>query len=607
MSFWMGIALAQVVALPGYLLVRLLRLDREGLLQTAFLSFGASLVLNHLLVVLLVVMGAYQRPVLVGVLAVECALLAWLLRRRAPRVAPAPATVPHPWLLAAALAAAGWAAVRVPANFTHVFEKWDAVLSWNRWANDWAAGELPFWIAHYPQLVPTTWSLFYVFQGAPVEFAARGMMALFPLAIVLVFVDLGLRRREAEPLLAAVIVTVLLATMLGPWLGAGLSDVPVAFFGLLALHPLQRGPLGEDRRADAAWLAMATLAAVGCALTKQTGLWVAGLLPVFLVLRLGGLAALREPRWRKALFAMGAGLFAGIVPWYAWAQYRIVLGMERSELPHITGTVHRGANALERLAHALHHLDEALTPWGLVTLAILVLLSLFRPSVRWTTLLMSVPFTAVWALLASYSIRNLALALPFVALSAAHGAGWLAEQAARRGLSPGRPPGTDALARALSLAMGGVARYGAAALGVALLACVALALVRFDDERIAAAHDARLALVGKAELNEAILAFQREHGFDGPILTNYRWAEGLPGLRERIFINRGAPAHEVWPFQGTQAAFERIVRENGIRYILVTVPIASQSVEAHLREAVASGRYVIVFETPKGALLRVAK
>ena len=85
---WAGVALLQLLALPGWLLVRSLRLDRDGPLQTALYSFGLSLLLNHLLVVALVVLGVYTRPVLLGVLALELGLLALTRRLRKPAAQP---------------------------------------------------------------------------------------------------------------------------------------------------------------------------------------------------------------------------------------------------------------------------------------------------------------------------------------------------------------------------------------------------------------------------------------------------------------------------------------------------------------------------------------
>jgi uncharacterized membrane protein len=60
---WAGIALLQTLALPGYLCTRLLRLDEDSWIQTAACSFGLSLLLNHIVVVLLVLAGAFTQGV----------------------------------------------------------------------------------------------------------------------------------------------------------------------------------------------------------------------------------------------------------------------------------------------------------------------------------------------------------------------------------------------------------------------------------------------------------------------------------------------------------------------------------------------------------------
>lgn len=582
---WAGIALCQVVALPGWLAVRALRLDEDGPLRSALLCFGLSLVLNHALVVGLVLVGAYTRPVLLGVMTLELALAVPLLRRtrRASPAAPVwTALQEDPRLLGPALAAAlavGFLASQVPVSFAHVFEYWDAIVSWNRWAVDWEAGRLPVRIYHYPQLLPTTWSLLYVLVGQPIQLLARGVMALFPLGIALVFVDLGLRRRRPDLLWTAALATLLLGVALGRHIGAGLADIPVAFFAVLALAPVLAGDLGAAPEAHARRLAACGLAAIGCALTKQAGLYAAALLPVFAAATLRGL-----PRRKRALGvgALALALVAGIAPWYAYAELLVTRGQELNELPLLTQKVFGDASLLERAGRALALWQALLTPPILLAAVGLVLASLWHPPTRWITLALSLPFTLLWALFFSYDVRNHALALPFLAWSIAGGATRLG----------------SALAGRRAVRVGAVL----AALGLLWIA------LWTEPGAIARAQERQLVEVGKPALNRRLLEYERDPGFDAKILTNYRYLTSFPSLRGAYFVNRDAPGAEFWPFRAGVEAFARAAENpaHDIGFVLLSGRV-DEEIEQYVRERVRSGAYAPVFQTSGGRLFRIRR
>ena len=80
MALFGVLSLGQIVILPGYLLLRALRVG-TGILGTCILSFALSLVINHVLVAGLVVLGIYRPAVVYAVFAAELVLLLALDRR----------------------------------------------------------------------------------------------------------------------------------------------------------------------------------------------------------------------------------------------------------------------------------------------------------------------------------------------------------------------------------------------------------------------------------------------------------------------------------------------------------------------------------------------
>ena len=65
-------------------------------------------------------------------------------------------------------------------NIGEVFNTWDAVLSWNRWAVDWASNHMPVRTEDYPQLIPANWALIYKIIGtSSIQFFSKAIMPLF--------------------------------------------------------------------------------------------------------------------------------------------------------------------------------------------------------------------------------------------------------------------------------------------------------------------------------------------------------------------------------------------------------------------------------------------
>ncbi len=198
------LGLVQTVFLPGYLILRFLRLG-GGLIAGSVMSFGLSLVANYLLVAGLVVLGVYRPVVVYAIFAGELMVWFWLDGRRMQsplsdvisllysqartffREIELASPIRSRWLRLTIIAAAIFVACGFAASglteFGRIFQQWDAVVSWNRWAVEWAANRPPQLTSYYPQLLPSNISLSYVFmQTSDV---------------------LGLRQGDAVPLLLA--------------------------------------------------------------------------------------------------------------------------------------------------------------------------------------------------------------------------------------------------------------------------------------------------------------------------------------------------------------------------------------------------------------------
>jgi len=588
MLFWVGIGLLQAVALPGHLLCRALRLDEDSRIQTAVLAFGFSLLLNHFLVIGLVLAGAFHRPALVAVIASELVAEAWLLTRRRPRppalgeqilAALRSGGAAQLWAAVAALGVFVWLLLRLPSGFGQGFELWDTVQLWNRWALDWDAGQLPVFTHHYPQVVPSVWALLYILQGNTLPFAAHGMMGLFPLATAALLIDLGIRRRDPVWHGAAALMGLLWATLMACSMASGHVDVPVGFLSLLAFYPLLAAPPGEPLRGEGRRLVACTLAAACAVLTKQTALFVVAVLPALVWLRLS-----HRPARSRILAAAGVGAGAVLVaaPWFAWIQLRIFHGLDVA----FSARAVRVAQDFGGWAGALDRLQHSLTAPGLALLVAGLLLSLRHREIRWITVLVTLPFSALWLTLAGYDTRNLALVVPCIGISGAAGVAVLCGDLHRLS-RPVRGAAIAALAAFCGLALLQSAQH-------------------VDTAHLAARNEAQWIELGDSSFNRKLLAYVRSHELDGKILTDNRSLLMHPELRDSVFVDREARGLSSDPFLLNSPRFGEIVEDqkNGIRYLVVSrhhLPAPTRWV----RQALRSHRIELLFRGKRARFFRV--
>jgi hypothetical protein len=597
---WSLIALVQVAFLPGYLIARRLKLD-DGLAVTWTVAFGLSLIVNYHIMLLLTLVGLQNRASLCAVIALEVIALARLQQKQprqrpeitaAERVTrflspqgrsdPGGISIGRLLLLLLGFASLAWFATFLPSAFTSIFRGYDALVSWNRWALDWSNGQLPVWTLRYPQLIPANWGMLYTLAGAPLQFLPKGLSVLFPLTTVAMFVDAGLRRSRPEYLLAAVLTAVLMSFADSGYIASGYADLPVAFFALAPFYLL--AICDDDRRERATILAAAGFV-IGCALTKQSGLYLATLFPAFVY----GFLRRRSPdtdrvRHLRTSVAVAAAMLALIAPWYAYKQIQILQGFDTPDSAASPG-VHRGRSFPERAARAWAIWEVHLTTPLLWAVALATALSAFNRRTAAITGAITLPFTAIWVLFFSYDWRNLALALPFIGLGAATGASMASEWIRTR-------------IRTSSV----TARSAAAALAIAALV---ITIGVAERGRIAEAHDAALRDLGSEEMNAFLYAYLEQHGFEGPILTNYRLLSLLPELREHVYFDRSAPASEFWPFRDLDVLLSVLKqRRGGIRYVVVLKPTDLEVLRI-FQIGIRRGEFEVLYRTRKGLIVRL--
>src|ERR1051326_4502511 len=403
--FLLGIlSVLQMTLLPG-VAVLATAWYRSTAANVVVAAFALSFALNYAFVTIFVMAGWYTRATLLALIAVEIvAIIVAASRLRIDRGARADRANGAVIVSSiAALAAIAYAAVKWLRSLGTPFQTWDAIHSWNRWARVFAAGMTPLDVQWYPQLIPANWSMSYVLMGKTSnETFAKAPMGVFFLLTLVAIAAAGWRMRSPGILLATPLVALLDRKCVGEFLNDGYVDVPVAFFATASAVVLRCGGRG------AGWISCAI--AAGAALPKQAGAWYFLVWPV-LAITIGS-ASFRD--------AMKPWLTAAAAPlaYYAAQALAIYHGVNHSNIGYVTHDIFRGAPIPARAIAAAGSLG-----------IYIVVFAFAIASLTWQTrlartvmLAIGLPYALVWACWFSYDRRNIALALPFVAIAAADGA-----------------------------------------------------------------------------------------------------------------------------------------------------------------------------------------
>jgi hypothetical protein len=548
--FWGAIGYVMGGFAPGYLLLRLFRIER--LLPPLAGPFALSLIVNGIVVEIAVWFGAYTTTAarVAGSIIVSIFVLALFSDRRLSFGALADGVSAARLALSRAVKPAGGQLQIGPlvcciaasivvvltlylfgASFGSILLGYDPVIQWNVWAVDWAADRLPNRIYHYPQLVPILWSIPYVLMGnSAIEFFSSSYKFVFWLLTFETLVFVSWRARDPFLLLSVPVAFVLFRFGVGGTSLQDSIDVPVAFFALLAVATVLRPASGRTQQQV---LALALVLAAGAAMTKQVGLYMIGAIPLL------HLCWTFEDRRQVApVFNAVPGLVwkASLAlmlcaPIYVYAFVTIRNGTNISEFGYLFEGVYenrsRVSRALDALQAAYGWLGPGKTAGGLIAAVVFAAVNLAALSdrrYRWILLAINIPFSCLWAIYFSYDRRNLALTMPLWALTSAVGVRVLLHRYFK--LSP-LLSGEDSPPRAThsTTTMG---RYGPAAIIVAAaLALVLAASSSFTEERMLARQDdIELQVLAKEDPAPVtpMLSLMKELKTPVRIFSEWRWA-----------------------------------------------------------------------------------
>lgn len=595
------LGIIQVLFLPGILLLRYFP-KAQGFWTNSAMVVGLSLIANYLIVFFSTTLGIFSQVLVLVIFGVELVLLyVWYGKRFSlisigdlATTAWNALTQPlvdlfHPLseeenqpkitalkyvlsliLFIGSIIAIEWIFRFTRYNLGQIFNTWDAVNSWNKWATQWFSGQFPTGTEDYPQLFPANWAMIYAFIGTSVvQFFSKAIMPIFSLLIMLVLLSFGIRHKNPGYFAAIMLLRLIFKKFLVDYISSGYMDIPLAFFSLMAVIFLLMITKETDQHKRYAWFLLAVVFAAGASVVKQAGLFIlltTSLIGFTLYFRLLTRNRLKIA-WRQLLPILLLILII-VMPWYAIKNIQFLSGTDQSHLEFLKSN----RNQIKNEGSIIKALQFSLNSLGRYQYLFFLMLPLLLVLDRfWRTIVLAIilPYSLIWSLFASYDVRNLALVFPLLSIVIGLGLWSLFEKlhALLAHVKIGR-------ARIIYLIL------------ILMLMTSTAAIVLVDNDLLIERQKALQKQLFSPGLNEKLMTFLEDKPDNLSIMTNYP-IDQIPGIS----------ANKVnFTFDNLEDFLSRI-EGTTIDYILYPAS-AHQSIIDHLEAGIDKGIYTVILSDP---------
>jgi len=567
MSFLGILSLLQIWFLPGLIFVFLL--PRLSWIDRILLSFPLSLTLNYLAVTSLTLLGFYNQQVMLSLVVCELLLLFMIGLR-----------VGVFGEIRASLRVVNNGGVNIPLSgtniavllifilffqnfsFQSVFQEWDAVVSYNRWAMDWARGDFPQYTWRYPQLLPIIYSITYVMIGShQVQFFATASTVIFPLGILVLFIR-SFKFVEVNSVvvkLALVFTVFLIAKIIKlRLLFSGMTEIPLIYFSLFCGYILLL--MRELKTINYPFVLLVGFSVAAAGIAKQSGVFIVFAFLILVVLFVKNNRAGDFSHWH--LFILSLTMVLIISPWYAYKQFEIHAALDGSELPYMVSQAAQTG--------LLDKLKKGVDVFGSLGVVIwpLFLLGLRNSVCRTLALIFVIPYWAIWALLFSYDHRNFAVVIPGFAVIVAQGAEYLRSWIRVKNRR-------DLTQRVLRVLLPVAA--------LSLFSMLVMSVIKDSQStRLLNKSLKSQRSIGEEIVNFHLYSYFQLHPSDGMIATEYLYLKYLPDLGHRY---KGSSCDD-----GDPSSLEKVY------FVLVAPWCSGLAQEARMEVMRASGTSDLIFE-----------
>ena len=295
----------------------------------------------------------------------------------------------------------------------------DPLDMWNRWALSWSKNEIPIGV-EYPQAVPILYSISYVLMSNfEIEYFTSAVCLIYPIWIFVIFFRLIYLFPENKTLikLSLILTTFFLLSILRNYsLFVGYSDPILVLVTtstiFVFIYYFFKKQDEHDNEMNFKDIMLVSLIAVTPAITKQMGLLISFVFPVFFLI----IQHSQKKKFVKNLFLISLIIFIISFSWYIFPIYeysQINFDSSSTKFGKLSSSAmseYQHMSLIQKLNHGLDYLF-----WEFKYLiCLLILLSLNNKYSLSILFLIVLPYFCIWSLFFVVDNRNFVMVSPFL-------------------------------------------------------------------------------------------------------------------------------------------------------------------------------------------------
>jgi len=423
------LAVIQTIFLPGFILISVFRIKTTSIIQKWIYVFALSLFSNYALVTGLTLIGFYKSIVIYFIIVIEVITIVYLLLTKKCQInfnINFGNILLEYFSFIKSLSASGKVLIITTtivilfyfslfiSNIGTIFYFVDTVnnIHWNTWAIDFANNTLPNQSSHFPQLIPSNWSISYLLIGeSNVHFFPKSFMPLFFFGNLLMFLDLAISKKNYVYYIGLIIYGLFAPILYSlVFIADGNGDLPVSFFAFLSFYAYLKTDKEKFVLKEYILVFLFASTAAG---TKLAGFYVFSFMSILCLYYLMKNFKVLNRKEVTVLFSSVIFILSINLFWYFLKPEVMTGGLHQPEW--------LAAGYSNILKNALHLLYYNIGLPVLVFFILTFLFSLFVKESRYITIFFVLPPIILWMFKYSADFRNLSFVVPFISYVSAFG------------------------------------------------------------------------------------------------------------------------------------------------------------------------------------------